>query len=178
MSMDNTPRPDGPQLAGATGSDIRSRPEQIIIPEPGSPRHAVDKPFWDIVIGLCCFVCGAPLGGGTWALRWESHRWAHLHCWEERCSSERALGDNPWLSEESARRQRQDERQNDDDGTRMAAIQSAGVSWRDGTGSTPRDSEGVHGRWRIDVHHDDGEREVAGRSCVRGNEGDGDRHHG
>ncbi len=104
MSMDNTPRPDGPQLAGATGSDIRSRPEQIIIPEPGSPRHAVDKPFWDIVIGLCCFVCGAPLGGGTWALRWESHRWAHLHCWEERCSSERALGDNPWLSEESAKR--------------------------------------------------------------------------
>jgi hypothetical protein len=50
-----------------------------------------------------CSVCGEPLGGG-WALRWKSDHWAHLHCQLGRAAEERALGDNPWLSEESAMR--------------------------------------------------------------------------
>lgn len=90
-------------LQPPAGSPLRERPEQLIVPYPGSERFAQDVEYWTTVIKLTCIVCGEPLGGG-WALRWEPERWAHLHCWDEKCEAERALGDNPWLSEESAKR--------------------------------------------------------------------------
>ena len=80
------------------------RPEQMIIPQPGSPRYEVNPTFWAPVLTIPCLVCGQSLGSGTWALRWEAHRWAHLHCWDDLLAAERAIGDNPWLSEESAKR--------------------------------------------------------------------------
>lgn len=81
-------------------------PEMSFTPARGTPPYEADRSYWEIVIGLCCTVCGQPIGQNVWMLTWEPHRRAHLACWEDRIEAEAQTAKDPWLSEVSATRLR------------------------------------------------------------------------
>lgn len=94
------------QAGPATAVDSRTSafPDMCFTPAPGTPLYECDKRYWQIVLGLCCTVCGQPIGHNVYMLTWTKDRRAHLSCWEERTEAEAKAADDPWLSEVSATR--------------------------------------------------------------------------
>ena len=78
-------------------------PDQVFIPMAGSIRFEQGKAFWNQVHQVRCTICSNAMDEG-WALCWQDGTMAHLHCREEKLDEEKKVTNDPWLSEQSAKR--------------------------------------------------------------------------